>query len=289
MTSLTEQASAYPSAQPSSRFPTVEWNASTALVTWLLSVSAIFLTSTGAQLGWTAWFYLQHDTLPTAADLTTSRSLTLTLILSTLVAHTVTLAWCWQLIRRNSPQGWFQTLGLDWCPSLRSRRGLLLVACGFAAPLFLACGAWLERYLPNAKTDLDRILAQGPLIRMAIACVAALSAPLVEEVVYRGVVFGGLQRSVGMPLTVGLVTLLFFIVHVPQYWGGWAGLTMLALLSLTLTALRAATGSILPSIVLHYAFNGIQAIAIVFFWDLVEASQPTSFVDMPCNFTEKLS
>lgn len=111
---------------------------------------------------------------------------------------------------------------------------------------------------------------------MAIACVAALSAPLAEEVVYRGIIFGGLQRRLGVRPTVVLVSLLFLAVHIPQYWGGWAGLAMLALLSLTLTVLRAATGSILPSVMLHYAFNGIQAIAIVFFWELLETSPPTT-------------
>jgi membrane protease YdiL (CAAX protease family) len=275
MTSLTEQA-ATPPANPAPRLPVAGWNASAALVTWLLSISAILLASIGAQLGWTTWFYLQRAALPTQADLTASRSLTLTLVLSTFVAHAVTLLWCWQLIHRTSPQGIRPALGLDWCRPCWSRRGAFLLACAFAAPLFLAVGAWLERYLPNAKTDLDRILAQGPSIRVAIACVAALSAPLVEEVVYRGVVFGGLQRSLGGRAAVVLVSLLFLAVHVPQYWGGWAGLTMLALLSLTLTILRAATGSILPSMVLHYAFNGIQAIAIVFFWELLETSPSTT-------------
>ncbi len=275
MTFPTEHAATPPSNRDS-RLPMVGWNASAALVTWLLSISAILLASIGAQLGWTSWFYLQRAALPTQADLTASPSLTLTLVLSTFVAHAVTLLWCWQLIHRTSPHGLRPALGLDWCRPCWSRRGAFLLACAFAAPLFLAVGAWLERYLPNAKTDLDRILAQGPSIRVAIACVAALSAPLVEEVVYRGVIFGGLQRSLGGRAAVVLVSLLFLAVHVPQYWGGWAGLTMLALLSVTLTVLRAATGSILPSVVLHYAFNGIQAIAIVFFWELLETSPSTT-------------
>lgn len=266
MTSLTKPETT-PIVSPASHRSPIGWQAGAALTTWLLSISAIFLTSLGAQLGWMVWFYLHHGTLPTQAELVASHSLTLTLVLSTLVAHGLTLFWCWQLIHRTSPQGVYRVLGLDWCRSCWSRQGAILLACVLAAPLFLAIGAWLEHYLPNAKTDLDRLLAKGPLIRVAVAVVAALSAPLVEEVVYRGVVFGGLQRSLGVQGTVGLVSILFLAVHIPQYWGGWAGLTMLALLSFTLTALRAATGSILPSVVLHYTFNGIQALAIVFFWD----------------------
>ncbi|MCS7080275.1 MAG: CPBP family intramembrane metalloprotease [Chloracidobacterium sp.] len=256
--------------------PTVGWTAGAAVFTWLLSTASLLLTSLGAQLLWTAWFYWRHAALPTEADVAGSRSLVLALVLSTFVAHAVTLFWCWKLITHTSPRGLRTTLGLDWCTTLWSRQGAALVAAALSAPLFLAFGAWLERYLPNAKTDLDRVLALGPGIRLAVASVAALSAPLVEEVVYRGVLFGGLQRQLGTAVAVVLVAALFLAVHVPQYWGGWAGLTMLAVLSFVLTLLRAATGSILPALALHYAFNGVQAVAIIFFWELLATSSPTT-------------
>ncbi|QUW01857.1 CPBP family intramembrane metalloprotease [Chloracidobacterium validum] len=254
----------------------VGWNASAALVAWLVSVSCLFLASLGAQLGWLTWYYWKQGMMPTQADMVGSHSLTLTLILSTFVAHAVILGWCVRLIRRTSPQGMLRALGFDWGFPLWSRKGGLLAACVLAAPGFLALGAWLERYVPNSKTDLDRVLAMGPSIRIAIALVAALSAPLVEEIVYRGIVFGGLRTRLGTGVTVAVVSVLFLVVHVPQYWGAWAGLTMLGLLSLALTLLRAATGSVLPAVALHYAFNGIQAVAIIFFWEHLEASQSTT-------------
>ncbi|OYT72988.1 MAG: hypothetical protein CFK52_02975 [Chloracidobacterium sp. CP2_5A] len=267
-----ESVSSLPDNPPLARHA-VGWTVSAAVATWLLSVGSIFLASIGAQLGWMAWFYWRQAAMPTEADMLESRSLTLALALSTFVAHAVTLLWCWKLIERTSPLGPRAALGLDWWrQSLWSRSGAILGASLLAAPAFLAIGAWLEQYLPNAKTDLDRILALGPSIRVAIALVAALSAPLVEEIVYRGILFGALQRRFGAVAAVALVSVLFLVVHIPQYWGGWAGLTMLGLLSLALTLLRALTGSVAPSMALHYAFNGIQAIAIIFFWELLEAS-----------------
>ncbi len=252
----------------------VSWTVGAALVTWLLSVGSILLASIGAQLGWMTWFYWRQAAMPTAADMLGSRSLTLALALSTFIAHVITLLWCWKLMQRTAPLGPRAALGLDWCRTPWSRQGAILGASLLAAPAFLALGAGLERYLPNAKTDLDRILALGPSIRVAIALIAATSAPLVEEIVYRGILFGALQRRIGAVAAVAVVSVLFLAVHIPQYWGGWAGLTMLGLLSVALTLLRALTGSVAPSLALHYAFNGIQAIAIVFFWEWLETSQP---------------
>jgi membrane protease YdiL (CAAX protease family) len=54
------------------------------------------------------------------------------------------------------------------------------------------------------------------------------------------------------------------MVHVPQYWGSYAVITTVALLSLFLTIIRAYSGRLLPSIVIHTIFNGIQAIYIIF-------------------------
>ncbi len=254
----------------------VEWTLWAALITWLVSVGSLLLASIGAQLGWTAWFYARRAVLPTEADLLGSHSLTLALVLSTFVAHALTLLWCWKVIQMTIPQGFRRALGLDWCQTLWSREGAILGAALLSAPVFLTLGTWLERYVPNAKTDLDRVLALGPSIRLAVASVAAVSAPLVEEIVYRGVLFGALSRRLSTGPAIFLVSALFLAAHIPQYWGGWAGLTMLGLLSLTLTWLRAVTGSVIPSLVLHYAFNGIQAVAIIFFWEWLEASPPTT-------------
>lgn len=256
--------------------PPVGWTVGAATVTWLLSVGAVFLASIGAQLGWTAWFYGRHGAMPTEAALLGSSSLTQALVLSTFVAHAITLFWCRELIRRTTPEGFRAALGLNWCRTLWSREGATLGGALLAAPAFLVVGAWLERYIPNAKTDLDRVLALGPDVRLAVASVAALSAPLAEEIVYRGVLFGAFQRRFGAGPAVAFVSVLFLAVHLPQYWGGWAGLTMLGLLSLALTLLRAVTGSVVPSMALHYAFNGVQAVAIIFFWDILESAQPTT-------------
>src|SRR5687767_9796409 len=82
---------------------------------------------------------------------------------------------------------------------------------------------------------------------------------MVEEVVYRGLLYSAFQRTFGKFLAVIFVTSLFTLVHVPQYWPNFATIIALLLLSLTLTLIRVWTGSLLPCIVLHTIFNGINS------------------------------
>ena len=68
-------------------------------------------------------------------------------------------------------------------------------------------------------------------------------------------------------MAVAFVTLLFTLVHVPQYslngHPDMAAIVTLLLLSLTLTLIRAGTGNLLPCIVLHTIFNGVQSVLLI--------------------------
>ncbi len=60
-----------------------------------------------------------------------------------------------------------------------------------------------------------------------------------------------------------VVTLLFAIVHVPQYWGSPATIVLICILSLVLTLIRVQTGNLLPCIIMHTIFNGIQSVVLL--------------------------
>ena len=96
-----------------------------------------------------------------------------------------------------------------------------------------------------------------------VAALAVLTAPFVEELIYRGILYSPLQRSVGPPLAIVIVTLLFAAVHFPQYWGTPSTIVLLTLLSLILTVIRAKTGSLLPCVILHTVFNAIQSLLMI--------------------------
>jgi membrane protease YdiL (CAAX protease family) len=122
----------------------------------------------------------------------------------------------------------------------------------------------LERVLPNKEnTVFDILIKSSPQARIWIALLAVFTAPVVEELVYRGVLYSSLRPRVGLNWAVAIVTLLFSAVHFPQYWGAWGGLAGLTLLSLALTVVRASTRSIFPCIVIHTLNNLVAAIQIL--------------------------
>jgi membrane protease YdiL (CAAX protease family) len=129
--------------------------------------------------------------------------------------------------------------------------------------LMYGLGIFLSKVLPHKETDVEKILKLGALIRVMVAVLAVATAPLVEEVVYRGVVYTAVERISGRVTGVIAVAFIFALVHVPQYWGSVAALTAIVSLSLVLTLLRAWTGSLLPCVATHLVYNGIQAVILL--------------------------
>jgi membrane protease YdiL (CAAX protease family) len=127
-----------------------------------------------------------------------------------------------------------------------------------------ALSGFVMYYYPEADNDLLRILRNSRAAVYIIAALATFTAPLVEEVVYRGILYSAFQRAFGSSFSIAIVTVLFAAVHFPQYWPSYSTLFLLTLLSLVLTTIRARTGNLLPCIILHTAFNGLQSIGLIF-------------------------
>ena len=48
-----------------------------------------------------------------------------------------------------------------------------------------------------------------------------------------------------------------------QYYNNFGVIAVIAVLSIVLTVVRARTGKLLPSYIIHFVFNGIQAVLLV--------------------------
>jgi membrane protease YdiL (CAAX protease family) len=123
--------------------------------------------------------------------------------------------------------------------------------------------AGVNVYFPEQENELIRMLQSSRSAVYIVAFVATFTAPIVEEVVYRGVVYSAFQRKFGIAAAFVFVTLLFAIVHVPQYYPSYSTIFLLFLLSLTLTSIRVKTGNLFPCIVLHTLFNGLQSVMLI--------------------------
>ena len=132
---------------------------------------------------------------------------------------------------------------------------------------FYAIAILLANLLGTSETDFDRMLKSSRTAVYFVAFFATFTAPLVEEVIYRGLLYSAFQRKFGVASSVLLVTVLFTIVHIPQYSSenipNYASVITLLLLSLTLTLIRVRTKNLLPCILLHTVINGIQSILLI--------------------------
>jgi uncharacterized protein len=131
------------------------------------------------------------------------------------------------------------------------------------ALIFFILAVLIGNLFPEKENDLLRILKSSRSAVLVVAFMATFTAPLVEEVVYRGIMYSAFQRTMGVTGSVILVTLLFALVHVPQYYPSYSTIFVICLLSLILTLIRAKSNNLLPCIILHTIFNGIQSSLLV--------------------------
>jgi membrane protease YdiL (CAAX protease family) len=172
-------------------------------------------------------------------------------------------------VTRFRRRPFWQSLGWGWIPQFR-----LVHAVGLAF-LMLGVAILLEHTLPHKETDLEKFLKMGTAVRIMVAALAVVTAPLIEEVVYRGVVYSTVEGLMGKGAAVTFVTLLFALVHGPQYWGSVAALASILSLSFVLTLLRAWTGKLLPCFATHLVFNLVQALALLVMTEEATGNQPS--------------
>ncbi len=181
-------------------------------------------------------------------------------IIGIIPAHLLTLALAWFVVTRGRKFSFKEMLGWDW-NGFRVYHAVL-ISIGFYG---LAIVAVL--IFGDVENEFDIMLKSSRYIVYVVAFFAIVTAPIVEEVVYRGLMYSAFQRTLGKVAAVLLVTLLFALVHGAQYSVGgrpdYAVMSVLLLLSLTLTVIRAKSGNLLPCIVLHVVFNSIQSVLLI--------------------------
>jgi membrane protease YdiL (CAAX protease family) len=190
-------------------------------------------------------------------------------ILGVVPAHLLTLLIVWFLVSNRGRRPFWQTLGWSFPRNFGLGKTIAL------AVVLLGVGVLFTQFLGGKETALDQIINSSIKARFATAFLAFATAPLVEELIFRGVLYPALQRAIGMVAAVAIVTILFAGIHVFQYFDNFGVVAVITMLSLSLTLLRARTGRLLPSFVLHLVFNGIQA-AFLIVQPFVEKLSPDS-------------
>ncbi len=182
-------------------------------------------------------------------------------VVGILPAHLLTLGFAWFMVTEGGRRPFWKAVGWEW-PEGRSHKFVILVSVLIALALYGVAWA-VTTIFGGQKTDLDILIESSLYTRVATALVAVVTAPLIEEVIYRGVIYPAIERVMGVGFAVVVVSLLFAGIHVYQYRTNLAVILVITLLSITLTVARAATGKMLPSFIIHLVFNGIQSVLII--------------------------
>ncbi|HEV8371157.1 MAG TPA: type II CAAX endopeptidase family protein [Pyrinomonadaceae bacterium] len=230
-----------------------------AFVTWVGSVVLLLVVPLILLVPY--FVYLAMKGAATAESLLQNKTFILLSIVGVIPAHALTLLVAWILVTNWGRVSFWQTLGFSWPGSVTPWKG---IASSFGvAALLLGLGVLVTSLLGGAKTDLDRLIESSFQARIATVFLAVLTAPLVEEVVYRGMLYPAFQRLLGMGWAIAIVSLLFAGVHVWQYRTNLGVIVVITILSITLTIIRALTNKLLPSFVIHLIFNGLQSLYLI--------------------------
>jgi membrane protease YdiL (CAAX protease family) len=142
------------------------------------------------------------------------------------------------------------------------------------AIVFLSCGSILAvavQFAPTIFPDRNQFplqqLFNSPATAYAVGAFAVLIAPLMEELVFRGVLFAIFEDVVGLRFAVITTAVLFAGMHIPEYRGAWNHVFLLLIVGLVFSFARGMTGSLAPSVFLHAAYNFCQLVILFFATD----------------------
>lgn len=185
----------------------------------------------------------------------------------TFLAHLITMIAAWLVVTKLRQHSFTEMLGWKWGGFKLWHGAVILVA-------IYAFALGMVSLLGSHENDMMKLLRSSRTAVYMVAILATFSAPLVEEVVYRGILYSAFQKVLGVGASVIMVTVIFAAVHVPQYYPDAATIISILVLSLVITLIRVKSDNLLPCIVFHFVFNGFQSILLILQPYLPKAMDP---------------
>ncbi len=184
-----------------------------------------------------------------------------------LIVEALTLGLLAWFIKRR--QGTLAMIGLGRRPRLRD---LGEGALGFFVyfGLFIATAVALQTLLPinvDQKQELGFETFGQPLPALALIFVSlAVLPPITEEILFRGFLFSGLRRGMGVVMAVLLSSVMFGALHLLGGVSGegllWIAAIDTFVLAIVLCYLRIRTGSLWAPILVHAAKNSFAFVSL---------------------------
>ncbi len=133
---------------------------------------------------------------------------------------------------------------------------------------------FLESRYPSAPGHEDRLvellLASSTPKRVVLGLIIVLAGPLLEEVFFRGALLSPLRRAHTLGASVVATAALFALAH-----DGWQMWAPIAVVGVALGLMRVASGSLVPSVLLHATFNAVP------FYSVLASAKPEEAAKHP--------
>jgi membrane protease YdiL (CAAX protease family) len=125
----------------------------------------------------------------------------------------------------------------------------------------------VSRFLPApSETQLEKLLTTTPSLIVFVVFGIAF-APALEEIIFRGFLYTVLADVYGSKAAVPITAVLFAALHVPLRGGNLPAVILILVVGYIFTVARQRSGSVIPSIIMHTAYNsmlfGISALFAV--------------------------
>jgi uncharacterized protein len=173
----------------------------------------------------------------------------------------------WRLVRRRWPLLWQRANppGFGLAAPREASFYAIALAAGIALPFV---GGLLTQFLAHGHhvpQDIKQLGAQVSLpAKFVLIIVAVTIAPLIEELLFRGVLLSAWLKRLNVGWAVACTSLVFALVHLPDLKFLWYGLPNLAMLGAAFAWLRLKSNSLWPAVIAHGMNNLVTALAWFF-------------------------
>ena len=168
------------------------------------------------------------------------------------------------LFRRVNPMEAFGLWGnVDWRKVALAPVAVVIMWAFMISLDAAGYNVWIGQFVEgDGKQEIITLFetSSDPLVLVLMVVVACVGAPLAEEVIFRGYIYGVAKRFAGIPLAVVFSGLLFGAVH-----GNLAALLPLTVLGIILALTYEYTGSLWGPIAIHFCFNALTVVIQLIF------------------------
>ncbi len=217
----------------------------------LLTVQTIFLTA-----------YAPHQKMTTEQLEQYMLSKPQVAIGSTVVIYALLLFFLYVTLALLRGQPFWSTLG--WRKILPKSDGqprhpliYFFVGCGLSLLVF----ALTSVIQTPENTPIEEVFKYKQTAVLFVAT-AVLIAPLAEETIFRGYLYPMFARWFGIVPSIVITGVLFGLMHGPQLGGAKSLIAIMSLVGIIFTAVRARTGSVFASFLMHLGYNSLIGVSL---------------------------